>query len=319
MKKIKKAFTSTNKFIKENFFVLCLALMGLWYLWPENNYSPYELGTQSYRDEAVAMSTDTAEEGMVSYAPRMAKMARGAIQPPIVEADGFEPEATERKVIKNGSLQLEVENTEEGKTLAQTEAEKLDALITHQNSWEVRRGVLAYNMTIRVPAENLEKLIENLAQLGNKKSENYSTSDITAAYNDTANQIKNLESRRDRLRELMEFNTDSLSDVLQVDRELSQVQNQIENLERTQKRRDTDVSFSTLNLTINPEPEIGDFSNPDWNLKRSWKQAVNDFIHDARDLVDKLIRALVYTPIWLPILLILWGIKRFLFGKKKKK
>ena len=269
-------------------------------------------------EENMGMNADMAYSQTPSMMSRAKTAVTSSLRAPEALAD-FAPEAlADRKIVKNGSLQLEVEDTEESLAIVEVELANQKAYITHQNSSEVRRGTLAYNITIRVPADNLEILSENLEKLGLKKSENYSTSDITAQYRDTANRVKNLEVRRDRLRALMERETENISDVLEIDRELSRVQDQIDNLSNTQTRRDTDVSYSTLQLTLSPQPEIGDFSSPDWNLDASWKTAVNDFIHDAREVVDKLIRAFVYTPIWLPLLLILWGLKRLIFGRVKK-
>ena len=315
MQALKNVFRTTNRLIKDNLFVLLLLVGFSWWLWPTSNLVTYnESRGHASKEESMAVAYNMSDS-ISTAAPRMAKMARGMIAPPIAAAD-FDPEATERKIIKNASLQLEVDNTEEGKTLVEAEIEILEGFVTHQNSWEVRPGTLAYNMTIRIPADKLETLIKNLTKLGVKKSENYSTSDITAAYSDTENKIKNLEARRNRLRELMQFKTDSLNDVLQIDRELSNVQNQIENLERTQKRRDTNVDYSTLQLSLNPEPEIGDFSSPNWNLERSWKEAVNDFLNDARQIVNKGLKIIVYTPIWLPLLLILLWVRRRFFRRK---
>lgn len=318
---------STNQLLKYYLvFISFVTLAGAYiYLGGSNQpgprFSKVMNQTASYdgmmMEESMEMDMAMSEASSVMSRAKMA--VRDSIQPPTAQAQGFDPEnLNDRKIIKNGSLQIEVEDTEESLGLVEAELASQKAYITHQNSWEVRRGTLAYNLTVRVPADKLEILAENLEKLGLKKSENYSTSDITAQYRDTDNRIKNLEVRRDRLRALMERETENISDILEIDRELTRVQDEIDNLTNTQTRRDTDVAYSSLQLTLSPQPEIGDFSSPDWNLDASWKSAVNDFIHDARDIVDKLVRAFVYTPIWLPLLLILWGLKRLIFGKKKK-
>ena len=259
---------------------------------------------------------DMAEEGSApqalssrSFSSKVASFAADILPP--VQAAGFDPSQSDRKIIKNGSLQLEVNDPTESKVLAEEEVTALKGLVTHGNSWEVRPGILAYNLTIRVPSGSFETLIGNLSELGVKKSENFSTNDITESYNDTAAQIKNLETRRTRLRKLLEFETKNLNDVLSVDRELNNVQQQIERLQRTQSSRDGQVDFSTLQLTINPETQIGDINNPHWNLGTSWKKSVNDLIASSQKIVDGVFKIVVYTPLWLPILLlILWWRRR---------
>ncbi len=258
-------------------------------------------------------------EESISRAPQMTSMAkasygrgRGIMSPPM--SDEFDPGADERKIIRNANLTVEVKDTENARTQTENILKSLEGAITHLNSWETRPGILSYNMTLRVPAEKLDDAIRQLVELGIKKSESYSTQDITAAYLDTENQIINLESRRDRLREMMNRKTENLRDVLEIDRELSNVQNQLDRLQRTQKGRDTNVDYSTLQLNLQPEPQIGDFTTPEWSTERSWRNAANDLIRDLQEIVDQGIRILVFFPIWGSILLIGWLIYR---GKKK--
>lgn len=291
-------------------------------LWPSNDHiSPYRMvksvSQNFHADYAMEEMAMDADMGMA--APMMAKMAvRGGMDiMPTVHAE-FAPDIADKKIIKNASLNLEVEDTEIARNLIEEKIAELGGGITNMNSHEARPGVLAYNFTLRIPAEKLDTALAQLAGLGVKKYENYSTSDITAQYADTQNRLKNLETRRDRLRELMDRETDSLSDVLQIDRELSSVQQQIENYERQLSRHDVDVAYSMLNLSVQPEPEIGDFTTPEWTPERTWKQAVNDLIRDLHHLVDRAVRVVVYAPIWIPVILILWGAQRFIRRRNKK-
>ncbi len=298
---MKRIFTATSLFLKENFWrVLVILVFGMWFF--DSNTSNLYLSSNNIR-----MQKSVRTESMMVM--DSASSFRGGMIPSAM-ANDFDPNATERKIVKNASLTLEVSDTDESKKAAESAIKKFGGAVTNLNSWETRPGVLAYNLTVRIPSEKLEVAIENLTELGTKKGENFSTTDITAQYFDTENRLKNLISRRDRVRELMERETDSLKDVLEIYRELAKVQNEIENLERTQNRRDTDVSFSTLRLTINPEPQIGDFQNSEWSVGKSWKVAVNDFINTSRSLVDKVIQIFVYAPIWIPILLILFFVRK---------
>ena len=137
-------------------------------------------------------------------------------------------------------------------------------------------------------------------------------------YRDNESRLKNLQARRDRLRKLMDKETDKLSDILEIDRELANVQTEIENLERMLKRQDVDVAYSTLNLSINPEPQIGDFTTPDWSPKRSWRGAINDLINSSQKIFDGAVKVGAYAPIWIPILLILWFVQRKIRRGMKK-
>ena len=303
-------FKRTFRWIGKNLILSVIIVGGVIALWPSHTPGIYLTKDQSYsmnyseNESMPMMKTMSAGRGM-------SDSVANVMMPP-VHANDFAPETSDRKIVKNASLQVEVADTEVARKQVEQKIAALRGHVTNLNSREIRSGILSYNMTIRVPAENLNKTMEGLITLGVKKSESISEQDITAQYMDTESRLKNLEVRRDRLRELMERKTDNLSDVLAIDRELSSVQQQIENYERTLKRHDTNVSFSTINLSLQPEPQIGDFNTPEWTVKKSWKHAANDLIASLKNIFDGALRLLVFAPIWLPILLLLWAIQRFI-------
>jgi len=265
-------------------------------------------------DERMGMDRVAAESANFDGRGGDVRMVKSMAAPRIAQADSsYAPDAENRKIIKNGNLSLEVEDTEAAKAEAETLVKEFKGSITNMNSWNVRPNVLGFNLTIRIPSESLDALMKKLSDLGLKTSEGFNSTDITAQYQDTAARIKNLETRRNRLQELLEFETEALKDVLDVDRELSNVQFEIENLQKSQNRRDVDVAYSTLNLHLQPEMQIGDESNPHWSVTKSWKQAVSDLLKTGHALGDKLIKLVVFIPIWVPILLLGWWLqKRFL-------
>lgn len=305
---------SCLKWMGQNLVLSVLILGGIIALWPEHN--PVLYRARSVIMEQAAYDMDHVEsESMPTMALSRNRGGMDGMMKIMSEpafADDFAPEETERKIVRNASLQIEVSNTEVARELVENKVRNLNGRITNLNSYEVRQGVLSYNFTVRVPADMLNKAMEEFTKMGVKKSESINEQDITAQYTDTESRLRNLETRRDRLRELMERETDNLADVLQIDRELSNVQQQIENYERTLKRHDTNVAFSTLNLSLQPEPQIGDFQTPEWTVKKSWKQSVNDLIISLQEILDNGIQFLVFAPIWIPILLVLWAIQRFI-------
>lgn len=310
MSKFQHWYSAAHRFMREHFLLfLVLFLVGWWVL---------DNGTSVHYTMEQSNSAFRGEYGADSMAPQAKMVARdegmNIVSPAYAD---FDPEATERKIIKNGSLELEVEDTQNAKKEAEDQIQDLGGSITHSNSWEIRPNILAYNMTLRVPSEKFEEAIEKLSFLGIKKSESFSTSDITAQYRDTENRLKNLESRRERLRELMERETTNLADVLQIDKELSNVQTQIENLQQTLRRHDANVAYSVLQLTLRPEPQIGDVQNPHWSAQKTWRQAMNELIQDAQKLADKFIFLIAYIPIWVPLLIIFWWLKKKFWNKKK--
>jgi hypothetical protein len=214
------------------------------------------------------------------------------------------------KIIKKASLELEVLDTEKVKNEIDGILKEYDAYLSNLNSYEVRKGTLSYHFILKVPSHHLENFLEKLNTLGDKKSYNYDLADITQQYSDTSAKIKNLETRRDRLRKLLEFKTKNLNDVLNVDRELSRVQLEIDNLTRVQLGRDNDIKFSTVDLALNPEPQLGDSIQENWSLERSWKVSINGFLDTIKQIIDVVILAIAYSPIIALVVFIAFWVKR---------
>ncbi len=309
---IKQTTTKTIQWIGQNLVLVSAIITGIILISPTNQYDKFMMETGM--NQSMSISDINSDFMEAEEAPRsMAKMA----MVPSAFAEDFAPEKVERKIIRNASLQVEVADTETAKTEVEKIAQNFHGHITNLNSYEVRPEVLSYNLTVRIPSENLSAALAKFTALGIKKSESMSEQDITAQYADLQNRLQNLETRRARLRELMERKTDDLSDVLAIDRDLSSVQEEIERLQRNLKRHDTNVAYSKINLSLQPEPEIGDFQTPEWTPKRSWKQSVNDLIVSAQHILDKAIQILVFAPIWLPLLVLLVIIQKFIRRKQK--
>lgn len=316
MKFIKNTFKKTIDWSKNHFWLTVIIIGGALYFFGGNsdNIGIYQTRNMSYGDMAMEESMPA---GLSSYYESdsiegsVASKRSIGIMPPVFAQDIAPNE--EQKLVKNASLSIEVEDTKSARASVESTVKEIGGLVFNSNSWEVRPGVLQENLTLRIPAEKLEASMNQFSELGTKKSESMDVSDITAQYRDNVARIKNLEARRDRLRTMMDRDTENLSDVLQIDRELANVQNELDQLERTQRRNDNEVIYSTLNLTIQPEPQIGDTQNPNWSPKKTWRQSVNDLLESLQDIADKAIKLVVFAPIWIPALLVLWAIKRRFF------
>lgn len=313
-------------FFQHHFFLTLLVVFGaVWFVNQDQPIHPYPraemyAGNMNYPMDGVAsMDMDYEESAAPSMMKRVMNTGGSMMSESMIAYadDGFDPNAAEQKIIKNGSLNVEVEDTEDAKVKVEQKVKEMGGFVTNLNSWEQRPGVLSYNFTLRIPAGKLDATLVAMSALGTKKSESINVRDITAQYTDNEARIANLEARRERLRAMMDRETENLADVLQIDRELSNVQQEIEQLERTQRGNDNDIQYSTLNLSIQPEPQIGDISNPQWSAKRTWKTTVNDFIESLQGLADKGIWLVVFAPIWIPALIILWFIRKKFFINKK--
>lgn len=157
-----------------------------------------------------------------------------------------------RMVTKHGSIEIEVE-----------EIRSLDEkirLIVKEKSGYVASSRLdsrnRYYSELKIPSKELENTINTIAGLGKEESRNISTTDVTNEYIDTEAELKNLESLRTRMRELLARAT-TVEEILKVENELNRIQTRIDTISARLKSLNAQVELSTLNVTASEKRIYG--------------------------------------------------------------
>lgn len=225
------------------------------------------------------------------------------------------------KIIKGYGLTIEVKNNKDIYSLVIDEINKINGLIDSFNSYNYTENQLAYNFVLRIPSEKINETISYFKSIGTVKSENVNAVDVSEQYLDTSNRLKNLYSRRNRLREMMKDKTAKLADIIAVDRELTNVQIEIERLETANKNIDKNIQYSKLELNVLPEIEINLFNDSQWQISTSWKKAINKSIIFGQKSVDFIFDLITLLPYIILLAILIIVIKRFsiIFIKNKNR
>ena len=114
-------------------------------------------------------------------------------------------------------------------------------------------GARKLTANLRVPAAQLDAAIAELKTLGRVESESQNGQDVTAQYVDLEARLNNARKTEQRLIELLGQRTGKLSDVLEVETELSRIREEIERMEGERRLLSKQVEYATLNATIAEE------------------------------------------------------------------
>lgn len=106
------------------------------------------------------------------------------------------------------------------------------------------------SLKIRVPAKKTNDFISVVEQGGTVIYNSTSTEDITLHYVDTESHLKALKVEEESLLNLLEKAT-KLSDIFEIQRELTEVRYQIESCESQLRVYDNQVDYSTIHVTVN--------------------------------------------------------------------
>jgi hypothetical protein len=107
--------------------------------------------------------------------------------------------------------------------------------------------------TLRVPSTQLDAALAELKKLGHVESETQNGQDVTAQYVDLEARLSNSRNTEKRLLELLSNRTGKLSDVLEVETELSRVREEIERMEGERRLIAKQVEYATLTATVTEE------------------------------------------------------------------
>lgn len=159
-------------------------------------------------------------------------------------------ETYEQKLVKNGTVTVELDEDNFGREIARMKAaaESLGGYVASESSQSV---------TLRVPAGRLEELLAAANQAGEVTEQNIRVQDVTANYVDLKIRIDNLKRLRKRLQELVEAGS-TVQEILEVEKELARVTRELEQLEGQMRVLENQVSYATLTVyfqnDISPGP-----------------------------------------------------------------
>jgi hypothetical protein len=108
-------------------------------------------------------------------------------------------------------------------------------------------------IVVRVPAEKFQEALSGVSTLGDELHRDVSVQDVTAQFRDLETQLKNLSAVRDRLQGLL-AKAKNVPEALQVERELTRVTGQIEQIKGRLKLYRELVAYSTLSVTFQAAP-----------------------------------------------------------------
>ncbi|MHB1347423.1 MAG: DUF4349 domain-containing protein [Candidatus Humimicrobiaceae bacterium] len=213
------------------------------------------------------------------------------------------------KIIKSASVSIEVaEGTfEESMVKVTKTAESMGGYVSSTESYSDEEGNLSSGrIVIRVPGEKFNSAIDDIKKAGELKSINISGQDVTQEYVDLESRLKNFEAQEKVLLELMEKST-NVMDSIEVQRELSNVQGEMEVIKGRINYLDNLVGFSTIDVyiaepAVAPPVEAGGFVNA---VKRGVEGAVRVLNGLAFVLIAispiLVLAAIVILIVWLSI------------------
>jgi hypothetical protein len=160
------------------------------------------------------------------------------------------PELANRKLIRNATVELEIASFDDAVQKITAFANEEHGYVATTDSQKQANGKLRGQVVLKVLPENLDRLLQKLRTVGELKNQTLGTEDVTKAYLDTDARLKNARVMEQRLIEMLKTKTGKVSDLLQVEKELGRVREEIEKMQGELKYWDSQVQFATVTISL---------------------------------------------------------------------
>jgi uncharacterized membrane protein YgcG len=160
------------------------------------------------------------------------------------------------KLVRTASLQVQVDDVESKAAQARQVAIAAGGMVLSENSSAVpdssggvdKQGSRS-TLSLAVPADTLDRVLDDLGKLGTTVQRSSTARDVTASYVDTQSRVATMKAGVDQLRTLL-AKTSELSQIVSLETEISRRQADLDSLQAQLNALDKKVAMSTVGLTL---------------------------------------------------------------------
>lgn len=224
--------------------------------------------------------------------------------PPIPGREAPPVQQEDRLVVEESSMSMVVNNVRETSDKIIDHAKSVGGYMVNTSLTNPEEAPFA-TVTIRVPSDNLRSALDYFRSLTVKvTSENIRGTDVTDEYVDIEARLATLEKTKAKFEEILGKAT-AVQDILEVQRQLIYIQDQIDALKGRQKYLEQTAALAKITAYISTD----EFALPYAPTERFrpnviFKLAVRSLVATLRGIAKTLIWVGVYAIIWIPLGLI---------------
>jgi len=269
-----------------------------------------EMAEQAMAGAVAPAAPSPGRFGMVAAKVAAESPSVQQTQPPATPA----PVADERKIIRNGYLNLEVPSVEAALVKIKTLVDSASGYVTNESVSQDQYATKSGTITCRVPSGQLDDTLEELKKLGEVEHVSITANDITEQYFDLEVRMRNQKELEERLVSLLKRPTNKLADLLAAERELARVRTDIDAMEGRKRLWDNQIAYSTITVNVHEPGPVVQGGGVFRTLWRSFGRAGENFVLTVAELIS-LTGTLV--PLAVAGLFAFWG-GRKLWRRRRK-
>ncbi len=225
--------------------------------------------------------------------------------------DAYDTEGTDRRLVKTGYINLEVNDIVEAMAGVTRVASELNGYVVSSNE-SGDKDITYGRISIRVPSDRFDEAFDRLRKLAIKVTNKSTDSqDVTEEYTDLQAQLRNLEATEAQYLELLK-KSETVEDTLKVYQQLSNVRQEIERIKGRIQYLERTSDMSLIEVSLYKTKPIDGTS---WSALETLKSAVRGLATFGKALANIAIWLLIFSPVWIIILVVVLYFTRW---RKKK-
>ena len=216
-------------------------------------------------------------------------------------------DAIERKIVTDVDMNIRVDDVNDAMEAVTNLVDTSGGFVVSVSRTEDEDETFAY-MSFRVPSNDLEAILSRVRDISERVEREYrSAQDVTTHFVDVEARLGNLRAAEQQLMVLFE-RSGKVSDVLEVQRELTNVRGQIESLQGRLNYLSQTTATSLVNVWFHPTTSTAPISDPAWSPSETARGATRGLAAFGRWSADVAITVAIFSPVWVPIVAIVLGV-----------
>lgn len=247
-----------------------------------------------------------------------AEQPTGFASPPVLAspnlASGEQATAAARKIVFTAQVDVLVEDMAPAQQRLNeliASVQQAGGYVSHQEVSGTAGSRRHGTWTVRVPQPRFDQVMTDLEQLGELLRSTRDSQDVTEAYTDLEARLKNKQSSEQRLLSHLE-KTGELKDTLEVERELSRVREEVEQLQGQLNLLKNKTDLATIILTLQERAGFTPVTTPTFKtqVSRTFDDSWQAFGMFLRFLALFVVAIVPWLCLVAPILGVAWLWKR---------
>ncbi len=258
--------------------------------------------------EAAHMETPSEGVGFEETGPAAVAPSGGETTADKATAGAGVPsvENLQRKIIYTAQIDLIVEDLDPFPEQVAQLAKKFGGYIAKSEIRGTKGSRRSGHWRLRVPVENYEQCLAAARTLGEVVSVRSDSTDVSEEYYDIETRLRNKRRQEDRLLKLLDEATGKLQDVLNVERELARVREEIERMEGRLRVLNDLTTLTTIELRVQEVRDYVPAEAPTYltRVRRAFRGSIDSLAATAQTVS---IAIVVLAP-WIPIVAVMLAV-----------